>query len=129
MDIDAGILITLFSQIREWLNRADTKSTKRQAEVKSALKSIYLAAFETKSYLAAIHERNEQQNVEIEKSLSRLWADAAVELRTIDKDLSDRCLVKGRYWSNPSEWSREEIDESRINVNEVFEDARGLLFT
>lgn len=97
------------------------------AELRAALKSIYVAAFETKSCLAAIEERNQPPNYETEARLSKLWVEAAVELCQIDEDLAERCLLKGDYWSNPNRWTEQQIDKSRINVNGVFDDARKLL--
>jgi hypothetical protein len=127
MVIEVTTLISLFNQVREWLNRSDTKSARQSAEFRAALKSIYVAAFETKAYLAAIEERNEPQNYDTEKRLSNLWAEAAIDLRDIDQDLAARCLLKGDYWANPNRWTQQQIDESKINVNNVFEDARNLL--
>jgi hypothetical protein len=128
MAVEATILISLFNQLREWLNRSDTRSAREDTDMRAALKSVYVAAFETKAYLAAIEERGEAQNHETETKLSRLWADAAVDLRHIDQDLADRCLLKGDYWSNPNIWTQEQVDESRINVDKVYADARELLF-
>ena len=127
MVVEITTLISIFNQLREWIGLIDARQVRDNANLKTALKSIYVAALETKMYLAAIEDRGEPQNHDTEAKLSRLWLEAALDLREIDPDLADRCLLKGDYWANPNRWTDEQVEESRINVNTVYEEARKLL--
>jgi|SRR5882762_2833518 len=121
MIIEAATLISIFNQVREWLGMLNAQDVRDKANYKTALKSLYVAAFETKAYLAA-----PAQNPETELKLSRLWIDARLELQPINFDLAERCLIKADYWSNPSKWTQEQIDEARIGLDTIIEEARRL---
>ncbi|MDA2934585.1 hypothetical protein MYX82_09615 [Acidobacteria bacterium AH-259-D05] len=121
-------LMTIFTQLREWFTTISAEKTQHREEIRTALKSIYVAALETKMYLADIRDPQEKVNRETEAKLSLLWAEAAVALREIDPDLANRCLLKADYWSDPNRWTDYQIDQSRIRVDQVYDEARRLLF-
>ena len=112
-------LKTLLSYFRDERHRREDKAD-------AALSSIYAAANETKLYIQKA-QRTGKSNRNKEEELSRLWTAAAVPIRHFDKDLADRCLVKGRYWVDPASWSVQQIVEFRIGIDEVFAEARALL--
>lgn len=128
MFVEATTLISIANQLREWVGVLTAQDVREKSELKVALKSLYVAALETKSYLAR-RDKREPRNYEIEKRLMLLWSDAAVELRTIDLDLAVRCSIKGDYWSDPDPhtWTQEKIDESGIGIDDIYEAARNLL--
>jgi hypothetical protein len=123
MIVEAATLISIFSQVREWLGMLNARDVRDKADYKAALKSIYVAAFETKAYLASTDSRKS----DTELKLSRLWSEAAVELRPINFDLADRCLIKADYWADPSKWSQSQIDDARIGLETIISEARKLL--
>jgi len=99
---------------------------RREDKADAALAAIYAAANETKLYIRKA-QRTGRSEGKKEEELSRLWTAAAVPIRHFDRDLADRCLMKGRYWVDPASWSVEDIVRFRIGIDEVFEEARELL--
>lgn len=124
--IDVGNLIQLFHNVIGWLKSARDAQVQDEAHYRRALLSVYLAANETKAYLATM-KRRKSPDRERERNLSRLWSEAAVELRKLEPDLARRCLLTGDYWADPTEWSEQALQEARITLKEVYERARELL--
>jgi hypothetical protein len=123
MIVEATTLISLLNHFREWVGMIDATDVRNKAAYKTALKSIYVAAFETKAYLAPTRA----QNPDTELQLSRLWTDAALELQPINPNLAERCLIKAEYWADPSTWTQQQIDESRIGLDGIIGESRQLL--
>ena len=99
---------------------------RREDKADAALAAIYAAANETKLYIRST-QRTGKSNRQKEEELSRLWTSAAVPIRHFNRDLAERCLMKGRYWVDPASWTVEQIVLFRIGIDEVFEAARELL--
>ena len=124
--IDVGNLIQLFNNVIGWLKSARDEQAQEEEHYRHALLSVYLAANETKAYLAMM-KRRKYPDRERERNLSRLWSEAAVELRKVDPDLARRCLLTGDYWADPTAWSEQALGEARITLKELYERARELL--
>ena len=121
--VEAAIVISLVNQVRQWLGMLKAQDVSDKADYKAALKAIFFAAFETKAYLAP----GRPQDPDTELQLSRLWAEAALELRPINFDLAERCLIKADYWADPSTWTPGQIDEARIGLDTIIDEAGRLL--
>jgi hypothetical protein len=48
-------------------------------------------------------------------------------LRRTDPDLAQRLKQKAEYWTNPENWSEDEIDHNGIQIEEIAEEGRRLL--
>ncbi|MCY7345304.1 MAG: hypothetical protein LH614_03710 [Pyrinomonadaceae bacterium] len=128
MIIEATTLILVFNQVREWLNRGDIRKERSTENMKNAINSLNLAALETKAYLTSVEKRNEPQNYEMERNLMQLWIKASADLSKIDsdstQDLSRRCMLKGNYWADPTDWTNEQIHESNIALTTIIEESK-----
>jgi len=124
--IEVGQLINLFGHVIGWLKTARDVKASDKEEYKKALLTLYLAANETRIYIATL-KRRKRPDRDREARLSRLWSEAAVELREIDPDLAKRCLLKGEYWADPTRWTDQQIADARISLKELFDRARELL--
>lgn len=92
----------------------------------AALMAIYVASQETKIYIERLR-RGFKPSRDMEEALARLWQKAAVPIRHFDPDLAERCMFKSEYWLNPAEWSDKDVKEQRIEIERVYQEARGLL--
>jgi len=110
-------VLTIFKEFRDWLLGIDKATLEHSKEEKAALKSLYIALAETKAYFAdrktLPHDRDR------ERQISRLWFDAASELKRIDINLAERCFVKGDYWTNPDNWQQDEGEKLTISIEEM----------
>ena len=59
--------------------------------------------------------------------ISKLWTEAALKLRSVNRDLAQRCALKGDYWTNPEDWSVRRIKKARIDIDRIFREAQELL--
>ena len=119
-------LIAVFNSIATWLKTLGSFSEKQEARYKAALRALYLAANETKAYVATLKRRkNPDQDRELR--LSKLWVDAAIELRKINKALAKKCILKAEYWADPTAWSDKQIDNTRDSLKEIYNECRKLL--
>ena len=94
--------------------------------IDKALYALYMALNETRSYVSSLN-RGMPRNSEKECAIARLWSDASVPLRTIDRDLAERCFIKSGYWLEPDTWSELMIKEQRIGLTQVLKSTRNLL--
>jgi hypothetical protein len=88
--------------------------------------SVLTSVNTTKRYLAQ-RERGEPINSEAEAELGTLWATASVLIHRTDPDLALRLQQKAEYWTNPENWSEDEIDHNGIQIEEIAEEGRRLL--
>jgi hypothetical protein len=119
-------VIAVYNAIANGVKALADYRSKNSEKYKSALLLVYTAANESKSYITGLKNRKSPDQ-EREAKIARLWTEAAVNLRTIDRDLAEKCLVFGDSVAESTEWSREQVDEARKSVTAIFEQARGLL--
>jgi hypothetical protein len=98
----------------------------RNDRTDKALYALYTALNETKVYVEKLNY-GKRRNRKIERAIAKLWHDVSVPLRDIDRDLADRCFIKGSYWMEPNTWTEMKIEEKRIKVDQVLESTRKLL--
>lgn len=133
-------LATTLIQVRKWLGHLSLRAgqEKRQSEkdYEDALSALYTALNETQIYIGSLRKKRRPEGVPIvgfirnaktEAKLSRLWTKAAVKIRSYDIDLADRCRTKSEYWANPDDWSDKDLEDARIKIGQVLDDARKLL--
>lgn len=124
---DFATLLTTWDSLRKWVSDFSASRDRRTQSHTDALLAIYMAATETKGYLTELH-RKAHRSREKEVSLSKLWVEAGIRLRKIQPDLADRCITKAEYWTDPESWSAKQIEQARIGLKQMFDEARALLF-
>jgi len=124
--VELNQLISLFNAIVRMLKAAAEHHGRRDAAYKRALLAVYAASGETKSYVTGLKQRKHPDR-EREAKLVRLWNEAAVELRGIDHELADKCLLHADFLAGATQWSDPDIDRARESLRELFEQARRLL--
>jgi hypothetical protein len=124
--VDLASLATLVLKVKEFLRDFSQRRTtsKRQSEKdsESTLKALLTALNETQIYIG-----KRRKHKSTEAKLSRLWTAAALRIRSYDIDLAKRCQMKGVYWTNPDSWSDDDIEKTRIAIDEVAESINKLL--
>ena len=91
-----------------------------------ALNTLLKAVNETRIYMQQT-QRKAVRDINVEATLVRLWAEAAVPVRHLDLDLAERCTLKSDYWLNPESYSQDDIRKFRIGVNQVYQEIKKLL--
>jgi len=134
--LELQAIIGIANSLHGWFGTLSGQQRERREDEKAALRSLYAALNETRIYIGRLsrpsvsrirRSQDVERNEEIEARISRLWTEASVSLRDLDRDLAERCLLKGDYWANPEAWSEQDIARARIGVNRVFKDAQKLL--
>jgi hypothetical protein len=123
-EIMAGI--TVFDRILTAVGLLRAKKKERSERTDQALYALYTALNETEAYMSYLESGNKSDRKR-ELFIARLWSDASVPLRQVDRDLAERCFIKSRYWSKPSTWTELMINRKRIGLNQVIESIRDLL--
>jgi hypothetical protein len=93
----------------------------------NALRAISHALNETYLYYRDL-DKGKKRNLDTEAQLSRYWSAAAIPLRYIDENLASICDHKSDYWINPESWDQEKIQRFKIDLKEVREQYRHLLY-
>ena len=100
---------------------------KRRGErTDQALYALYAALNETKAYIDHL-DSGKRRNKKREWAIARLWHDASVPLRDIDRDLAERCFIKGSFWLERDAWTDAMIKRKRIKLDQVMRSTRKLL--
>lgn len=118
--------ITIFDRMLAAVGLIRANKKERSERTDQALYALYTALNETKAYMSYL-ESGKKRNRKREFAIARLWHDASVPLRTVDRDLARRCFIKGSYWLEPDTWSELMINRKRIGLNQVIESIRDLL--
>ena len=105
-----------------WITRKERKQERGDAAVQSVLNAVNT----TKRYLARL-DRGEPIDREAEAELVELWTVASVQIRRTDLDLAERLLNKADYWTNPENWTDEEVAHNGIQIDKISEEGRRLL--
>ena len=136
MPMEISLVIPFVKLIGEWFSKYKADKKNNTEEYRNALVSFYTALNETKLYISKINKQRlsdshkineEEENRLCEEKLSRLWLDASIKLREINRDLADRCFLKSDYWTEPNRWSDADVKKAKIDITKVFKEARKLL--
>lgn len=110
-------VLSIFKEFRDWLLGIDKATLEHSKEQKAALKALYTALAETKAYFA--DRKTTPANRERERQISKLWFEAASQLKSIDKNLAERCFLKGDFWTDPDNWKQDEANKINISIDEM----------
>lgn len=114
----------LLNGVGLWITRKERKEDRDDAAVRSVLTAVNT----TKRYLAS-RQRGEPVDHDIEAELVELWTSASVHIRRTDPELSMRLQEKAEYWTDPENWTGEEVASNRIQIDEIAKEGRRLLST
>lgn len=91
-----------------------------------AIRKVWQAVDETRMYLASSRGVDTDLNRPNPK-LVALWSDASLAISSIDGDLAHRLRMKAEYWSDPRNWTSEQVIKARITIDEVADESRKLV--
>ncbi len=124
--IEPSTAFALFDKTLSVLGLIRDHKKQRTELIDLALLALYTALAETRSYLSDLKD-GKRRDKKREFAIARLWNTASVPLRQIDKDLAERCFLKGGYWMEPEAWDQKKIEAKGITIDSVFEATRQLL--
>src|SRR5437868_509484 len=122
--IEAAAVISTITGFSSFVNWVLKKNKQNDEDMRTALKSIYTAARETKAYLAL---RGSERNRYTEIALSKLWAEASVLATNFDTEWARIATLKDDYWQNPDDWTEREIQEAGIDLDDIIVKVKELL--
>ena len=79
VSISLDALPRMFTELRAWLDRSDTKRRADEQEFRNALESLSTAVLRTKSYLSQLSSGDTDKDLEKEQELSGAVADGDVD--------------------------------------------------
>jgi hypothetical protein len=124
--MEVTLVLSIFKEFKDWILGIDKANLEHNKEDKIALKSIYLALSETKFYFR--DRKTIPQDRERERQISKLWFDASTELKNIDRDLAQRCFLKGDFWTDPNNWQQNDEESINISIEEMTKLSKELIF-
>ncbi len=121
--MEAATVLTIFDKILNIIGLVKSGKLERDEKIDKALEEIHKALIQTQSYL----HREGARDTDIEYRLSKLWYQASVPLRHVDRELANICNLKGGYWSSPDAWDDLSTGEYDIAITNVETKIRELL--
>ena len=134
--VEIPLLLKAADSIFSWFGLLRKEQKERQEQERRAIKALYVVLNETLTYFRRIEHpefaspenRAEfERNIKTEDGLSRLWMEAAVELKEVNRDLSQRCFMKGVYWTDRDRWDEKRVKSANIKLETLLQDAQALL--
>jgi hypothetical protein len=118
--------IAIFDRLLAAIGLLRAKKKERRKKTDQALYALYVAVNETKAYMSYLESGNKRDKNR-EFAIAKLWQDASVPLRQVDRDLARRCFDKGSYWLERDAWTELMINRKQIGLDQVIESIRDLL--
>jgi len=119
-------LAQLFDKSLKVLGLVRQGKKERNDKIDRALFALYTALNETMAYLDDL-KSGKRSSRSRERKLAHLWHDASVPVRHIDRDLAQRCFLKGSLWLEPETWSKDRVRQNQITINNILDAVRELL--
>lgn len=116
-----SLMTEAIGQIGRWLDRL----ARRRDRADDAVKAVLLAMNQTKAYIA--DWENDKRSRVRERSLVRLWTEAAVAIRRSDPEFAETLQMKAEYWASPENWTSTDVQRAGIGIKRVAAKARALL--
>jgi predicted nucleic acid-binding Zn-ribbon protein len=117
-------LSTFLDQVRRFVTDVNEEKARTDERYQDALQSLLTALRRTRSYLRRL-DQGEDRDLSAERELASAWDKAAMRLHPLSedvaKDLQQRALLKGFYWTNPDDWDPSEAETAKIKIDNVFD--------
>lgn len=124
--LETATAFTLFDKLLAALGLLREGQKTRSAKTDAALAALYNALNKTKPYLEVRANGGARDRAE-EFEIARVWHDASIPLREIDRELAKRCFIKGGYWHEPDAWDDATINQKGIAFTQVMASTKALL--
>ena len=126
-ELTTDTLWEIFKNGATWLTNLKRAGEARKIESRKAVRQIITAARETAVYVRRLNETGVHDH-ETEARLSRLWTELAFTLEDLKIDkLAKRCMIKGKYWSDPDHYDGDFIEKADISLERMERLAREIL--
>ena len=134
--LELPLLLKAADGVLNWFGLLRKEQKERKEQERKAVKALYVALNETLTYFRRLEHpelappdapAEAQRSLKAEDAISRLWMEAAVELKDVAPELSKRCFMKGVYWTDRDRWNEERVRSANIKLEELLEDAKSLL--
>jgi hypothetical protein len=99
----------------------------RRAQKDEALRAISVALNETAFYYRHL-AAGKKRSSDTEQKISNYWATAAIFIRHYDPPLAQICQYKSEFWIDYDYWTPEMIKDTGIELDNVRDKYRNLLF-
>jgi hypothetical protein len=120
------VAFAIFDRVLGALGLIRDEKKRRTDRIDQALYALYAALNETKAYVEKLNS-GKRRNRKTEWAIAKLWHDATVPLRDVDRELAEKCFIKGMYWMEPETWTEMKIEEKQIKLDQVMESTRKLI--
>ena len=118
-DINARLLWEIFRHARSWLANLSRAGQKRRGESVAALRGVIKASRMTAAYLRQLGDTGKQDHAR-EAELAVLWTDLGFALEDLGiENLSKRCRISGKHWSQPDHYSRDFLEKADIRLDRM----------
>jgi len=118
--------LAILSHAKKWLTNLKRAKEGRKEESKEALRAVITVLRKTALYLR--QAKQEGKSYEREERLSMAWTHLSFKLDDLGlKDLSKKCMLKGKYWADPNSIDERTLEKAGIKLSEVEDLANALL--
>lgn len=109
-----------------WLRNLSRASNKRKLESIAAVREVVQASRRTGVYVRHLRDGGDRSN-ETEMELSMIWTELSFTLGDLGLSaLAKRCDIKGRHWSDPTQFDDDFLEKADISLETMERLARNI---
>jgi len=128
MNFSIDFVQGMSQEVREWVTYLENRKAVREQKFQTALESLSLAVLETGKYINQVGKKGKiNGQFEKERELGELWQKAAMDIRTVNPELAERCFLKAGYWTYPASLDETAIQQYDITLESMSKAVRGFV--
>ncbi|MEH5098376.1 hypothetical protein PO486_10845 [Atlantibacter hermannii] len=105
--------LSILTAVSRFIKQFQARKSDHTSE---AINAVLKALHESEKYFICL-EKGSPRNTEKEHDISNLWIEAAEPVRRVDREFSDWCRYKARYWLTRDSYTTDDIKQLNIGLD------------
>ena len=119
----------LVKHAKSWIINLKRAQDSRKNQSKAALRKVIVVTRKTRVYIRQLIDVDSREHSK-EAELTEIWTELGYILEDLNlKELSQKCLNKGTYWSDPETLNKKNLEKTNNALKKIEQLATEILDT
>ena len=119
----------LVKHAKSWIINLKRAQDSRKNQSKAALRKVIVVTRKTRVYIRQLIDVDSREHSK-EAELTEIWTELGYILEDLNlKELSQKCLNKGTYWSDPGTLNKKNLEKTNNALKKIEQLATEILDT
>ncbi|WP_290557434.1 MULTISPECIES: hypothetical protein [unclassified Leclercia] len=105
--------LSILTAVSRFINQFQARKSDQTSE---AIRAVLKALHESEKYFICL-EKGASRDTGKEHDISNLWIEAAEPVRRVDREFSDWCRFKAKYWLTRDSYTADDIKQLNIGLD------------